>query len=314
MNRTAAVGWQNVNAPCMVTSPTTFIMVTGNTVGVTTGTTVQRVASSQQYSQTGLGLTVVPAQKGGNAPYAFAANFLNLPGWSNTILWIAINPYMSDACLQAIADEMRRSCLRMQLCGRRADLNRGTKDFRVGELSYPFAKLIGRLPPLTTVNPYYISTAGTSTALASTMAGYTLLMARCHDVMQARFDTYGKGIQIDRVFGSWVDNASYTTRIISFGGGTLGSPSTGGLQKNIPISTVVVDRYMDSPTDAAWTAACSAAGGNLPIAQIHEYMRHYLAYTTTDQAYYTAHQAGARTLQRPGGDQSNRRNPGLRSL
>ena len=228
-----------------------------------------------------------PSPGGTVIPYGLGAKMAAT--WPNCAVWIPIGPYMSDAGLQAIADEMA-PYLRT---GATVIPERGLEhwnypSFDVGYYDNYYAALMAYVAAGTVVNQYYTApgTAGGNSIALGGGAGltgrdqaYTLLTAHQQDVLQAQFDTHNKGIKVVRLFGSQFTGDAFDQRMIGFG-------QTGtGITKPIPMGAIAVAPYtgatynVGGSVNLTYKAACSSTGGNWPVAWIHDFYRHYLKYS-----------------------------------
>lgn len=235
-------------------------------------------------------------EEGSAGPYGFYANMV--ANWPGCKLWIPIMPYMSVACLQAIVAEMAPYLLENSVVVCEHGLEHwNTNQFQTGYIDAAWGRLLKYLPPGTTVttdmngNPRYTTPASGGVAL-NPDAAYTLLSSAQHDILQAAFDAFGKGIKVERMIGSQAGNPGVTVPMITFAS-TLGSPSAGGLQSVIPIDNICIAPYDGVPTNnATWKTACSPSGGAWQGQNaMHSFAKHYMAQNTTNQAQYPAMRA-----------------------
>ena len=267
------------------TGPTTFAITGTSDPGLAVGAITQTVPTS---SEIPIGFTVAPYLSPGVGSYTFYAKLA--AQWPGCMLWVPIMPHMSVACLQTIADQMAAQlpANSVVIC------ETGTEhwnypNFYTGLYDITYGTAIQYLPALTPVgpgsDPYYITPA--SPATLSLDAAYTLLSANQHDVIQAQFDTWNKGLKVYRLFGSQWGGPGNAQAMISFACGALGSPSTGGLQRNIPMSGVAIAPYVNTPaggsggvpagSDTTWKTAVNTT--LWPLGAIHDFYKHYLKYS-----------------------------------
>ncbi len=231
--------------------------------------------------------------------YGFFANMA--AQWPNCAIWIPLQPYMSDACLEAVADEIA-PFLRVgqTVVAEQGDEHWNTPNFQTGLIDAFYGNLLAYVEPGTMVNEYY---AATGSGISNNDYNYTLISAHQHNVLQARLDTYGKGNNVFRLFGSEYAGANTTANICNFAVtlGTVGGTNPRGLQQQIPISGCAIAPYINAPTsiagvlDATFTTACSSAGGAWPVIAIHDAYRHYLKYGTNAYTFYAQHSGQMQT-------------------
>ena len=177
--------------------------------------------------------------------YGFFANLA--AQWPGTAIWIPLMPYMSDACIQAIADEMA-PFLRSghTVIAEQGDEHWNIPGFQTGLIDQFYGNLLEYVEAGTSVNEFY---AATGSALPNIDQAYTLISGHQHNVLQARFDTYNKGINVYRLFGSFYAGASTTSNILQFAVnlGTVGRENPRGLQQQIPVSGVAIAPYISTP-------------------------------------------------------------------
>jgi hypothetical protein len=281
--KVAASSFNNLKGACWVTSATTFAMACANNFGIASGTTIQTMTGT---SEVALSFNINPAQNG-RASYAFAA--AASAQWENCICHIPIPPLANDGCLQAMAAQMAPYLRPGQIVRAERGLEHWNNQFPTIFYEGVYANLIKYLPASTTLNSYYITAPSGQAALTRDQV-YVLQSAHDHDVLQAAFDLAGKNIQVDRTFGSWFTSPQTTVNMVSFGSGSLGTPSTGGLQKKVPMSSISIASYIDSPAaNTTWKNFCSSSSGNAPVAKIHDWYRHWICYSHTLQGYLAGH-------------------------
>ena len=249
--------------------------------------------SGQTVTSTCPPFTVYPLKQAVGT-YGFFANLA--AQFPNCSLWIPVMPYMSDACLQAVADEIAPFLRPGQtVVVEQGDEHWNTPNFQTGILDWIYGNLLAYIQPGTLVNPYW---AANSAAVSNVHQAYALISAHQHDVMAARLATYGKGIQVLRFFGSEYVFSSLSGTICSFASatGTVGGANPRGLQKLIPVAALGIGAYRHArrgrtPHDSTYTSACSPGGLNWPVAAIHDVYRHFLKYNNTLWAVYSGHYA-----------------------
>ncbi len=221
---------------------------------------------------------------GGAAPYALAARFSAY--WPGCKPWIAFHPYGSDAYYQAIADEMAPLLLaNTQVIAECGLEHWNTPGFMTGLLNIPFGKLMNYLPAGANINGLWLRSTAASQYLDRDPA-YCLQSAHAHAVMQARFDTYNKGIKVIGLFGSQYTNDAVTATMINFSK-TLGSPRVGGLQQRIPIGAIAQAPYIGTwaGNNTTWV---NAATGNWGAPEIHCILRHANKYDMNIWSCYSS--------------------------
>ena len=297
---TPIVDISNLNSEIVhVTGASTFAIACGSTYGITSGTTIQQIASTNQIA---LSTQITPQLPGGVAPYGFYANVASQ--WPGTKLLVPLMPYMTDACLQSIADEIAvNSLANATILFEMGDEHWNIPGFPTGLATTAFGRLMAFAPPLQAVNSYY--TVPLSPTVLNSDAAYTLLLAHQHDVIQAQFDTHNKGLHAGRMFGAfWVDDV-YAANMVNFASGALGNPSTGGLQQNIPMEYVAVAPYPAGPTDnVTWQQACATGGtnpGSWPVPIMLDLFRHYCKYTSGLWGLYSGNWQACQTYAGPTG-------------
>ena len=215
-------------------------------------------------------------------PYGLGAHMAaQFPGCA---CWIPLNGYASDACLQAIADEMAPFLLpNSSVVAERGLEHWNWPSFPGGWYDLFYGNLLAYVAAGTVVNDYYTApgTPGNNSAalgggnpVALRDQAYALMTAHHHDVLQAQFDTHNKGIKVVRLFGGQWSNTTFTSNMVTFA-------KSGSVTKSIPIGAIAVAPYMQPPSSTTYTAACSSTGGNWPCSLIHDFYRHYLKYSTS---------------------------------
>ena len=270
VQKTATATFNNVNNPIWVTGATTFCMEVGATFGCTSGTKIQRVNLTVPMT---VSLTVQPYSKVGCLSYGFAARASSY--WPGCKPWIPIHPYMQDSCYNAIADEMAPLLLAnaevIVECG---DENWNSPGFLTGTINATYGRLLQYLPGGTTTNDGFWTTASSSPAVVSRAGVYAMRTAYGCRVLQARFDTYGKGIKVITMVGTQYTNYAVTSTIITFAK-TLGTPGVSGLQQLIPIGAMAHAPYtgavnaIDGVAGVTFTNALNSAVGNWGAPEIH---------------------------------------------
>jgi hypothetical protein len=293
--KTAGTSFNNLKGAVWVTSATTFAMLCANNFGITTGNSVQTLTGTAEVA---LSFNISPQQRGSVCSYGFIAHMAAI--WPGCAAWIPIMPYSSDTLLQAIADEMAPYLLANSTVICESGLEHWNSTFPSGPYYSVFGNLLKYCPSLANVNSYYLNLAAgppNGSAVLSRDAAYTLISGHQHDVLQAQFDTHGKGIKVYRLFGSQYPSTTVTPNMIGFACGSLGNSSTGGLQRHVPMSGVAIAPYMDSPgsaanTDTTWRHACATSGtnpGSWPCNAIHDWYRFWLKYSLTNWGYLANH-------------------------
>ena len=231
------------------------------------------VGATSETSTVYLPWLVTPNAKTGLAPYAFFANLA--AQWEGCELWIPLPPHMSAACLQQIADDMAPYLLE----GATVICEEGDENWNTSFPLYALTRLYGNLIQYvevgTEISNYFESPGRT---LDSTEA-YCVTSSQKHDILQAQFDTWNKGINVGRCIGSQFGGSNFTTEIISFCKTGLGvtSPIPIGL---IPVAPYVNPNWNSGSIDTTyqnWTT--SSLGAANPTA-INAWFRHYLKYST----------------------------------
>ena len=258
------------------TGTNTFAVTASSNPGNAIGGLVQTIPTANEIP---LNFTVTSWPAAGVGSYSFYARLA--AQWPGCMLWVPIMPYMSVACLQYIADQMAAQLPANSVVACETGTEHWNIGFRTGNYCIIYGNAIQYLPALTPVGPgptpYYITP--TSPATLPPDSAYTLLEANQHDIIQARFDTWNKGLKVYRIFGSQWNGSEIAQDMVNFACGTLGSPSTGGLQRNIPMSGVCVAPYVDTPTDTTWKTAVNTT--LWPLGAIHDFYKHYLKYSST---------------------------------
>jgi hypothetical protein len=275
---TATVNFNNATVVVWPTSSTTAVCQFGASNGITS-TGLQRVAGTAQITMSkgaypGLNGNV---GKAGCCSYGFAARFA--ANWPGTDVWCSGNPHMSDACLQAIADDMAPHLL----TGAKVRWELGQEDwnaapFLTGLINGTMGNLLGYMAPGTVLNEYWIVDPVTPAA-QSLYQTSMILSGHQWNVLQARFSTYNKGIQVLPTVGGQYTNTGPLSTKITFSS-TLGTIGVTGLQAKIPIGAGTMAPYVNSPdaSSTTWAGACNATHGAWPPASMHDFLRHYLKY------------------------------------
>jgi hypothetical protein len=296
---TPFVDISNFSQMVHVTGASSFAIACGNLFGVVSGDTIQTITSTNQIPLT---ISCSRQLSGGTGPYGFYANLASQ--WPGTKLLVPLMPYMTDACLQSIADEIAvNSLANATVLFEMGDEHWNIPGFPTGLATTAFGRLMAFAPPLQVVNSYY--TIPTTPVALNSDAVYTLLLAHQHDVIQAQFDTHNKGLHAGRMFGGfWVDDV-YAQNMVNFASGALGNPSTGGLQQNIPMEYVAVAPYPAGPTgNVTWQQACATGGtnpGSWPVPIMLDFFRHYCKYTSGLWALYSSNWQACQTYAGPTG-------------
>ena len=229
---------------CWPTGASTFAAYAVNTTGVTPGTTAQTLTSTAQIAANNGGSTKFQFYYafGSVVPYGFVAKAAST--WPGCIPWVPGLPYMTDACIEAIIDEMQQFLADGATIGWEMGLEHWNA-FPTRNWCTTWGQLLKYVAPGTAVNSYYTTPTGGSVQLGNDQA-YTAMSAHQHQVAQARLDYHGRGMRIWRIFGGQVTNTAIANNMINFAT-TLGSPSAGGLQTAIPIGSVIISFYTQSP-------------------------------------------------------------------
>ena len=194
------------------------------------------------------------SQAGTTLTYGFAAHMA--AQWPGCACWIPMGAYMSDACIEAIADEMAPYLLANSTVIVESGLEHWNfPSFPTGWYNQYYSSLMAYVPPNQVVNSHF-TTPATPTALNRDYA-YTLTAAHMHDVFIARIATHNKGINVIRMFGSFIASSGTTNNMITFGQGTSATP---GITQKIPMDGICVGYYQNLPTlggaNTTLVAAC----------------------------------------------------------
>lgn len=296
---TATVDISNFSQVVHVTGANTFAMACGFTFGITSGTTIQTITSTNQIA---LNISCTRQALGGTGPYGFYANVASQ--WEGTKLLVPLMPYMTDACLQSIADEIAVNSLPdATILFELGDEHWNLPGFGTGFATTAYGRLMAFAPPLQAVNSYY--SVPTSPGVLGSDAAYTLILAHQHDVIQAQFDTHNKGLHAGRLFSGFWAGSGVASNMIGFGSAAPGSPSTGGLQQRIPMEYISVAPYLNGPGNnttykQAW-ATTGTSPGSWPVALIHDHNRHYHKYNSSEWAFYSSNYGALQTYAGPTG-------------
>jgi hypothetical protein len=185
------------------------------------------------------------ASQGGTVlTYGFAANMA--AQWPGCACWIPMGVYMSDACVQAIADEMAPYLL----AGSTVILEQGLEhwnfpSFPTGWLNQYYATLMAYVPPNQVVNTYFTNPA--SPGVLNRDYAYVLTAAHIHDVFKAQIDTHNKGIQVIRMFGAFGADSVTAQNMVTFGQGTSTTP---GITTPVPMGALCGASYESLPTQS----------------------------------------------------------------
>jgi hypothetical protein len=218
--------------------------------------------------------------------------------WPGCISHFPGMPFMTDACLQSVANEIAANALPNSVI--RWEL--GDEHWNNGFPTMPYCIVSGNLnqylSPGYSINSYYTVPTGSPVLTNDQM--YTLLSAHQHDVLQAEFDTLGTGIQVDRYFGGFEEGAGIAGAMIAFG--TQTPSPTNGLQKKIPMGSIGIGLYVSVEGNSTYTTACSPTGGNLSCNQIIDWAKHFIKYASTGLwDIYSDNQAAIATYAANGG-------------
>ena len=190
--------------------------------------------------------------------YGFAANMCaQYPG---CICWIPVGPHMSISGCKAIAAEMAPYLLpNSQVLVEVGLENWNYPTFPTGWASTWYGNLIGYYPSGVQVNPYYKSQG----YAIDFYRAHVLMSVPIHDAFQQEFDTFGKGIKVIRLFGSFVDAVQKVSQAtIQFACGQIDP----GVSPQIPMGALAPAYYLASPTDSVWaTAASNYLTGNATV-------------------------------------------------
>jgi hypothetical protein len=268
-------------SPAYVTGPNTAAMTCGNNYGIQSGSGIQRLIGSAPIP---LNYAVSPMQQGNTHPYGFTAAIA--ANWPGCKTFQPLMMRMSNACLQAIADEINANALpnSEHLFELYDECWSGAAGYSGNIIATVFGNLVGLLPPGSTVasyangNPIYKTPSTGSVALA-TYEAYPCRMAQMWDVIQARFDSHGRGLKVGKAIGfqwSWDVWAGVAVTFCN--------------NNNIAFDYGMVAPYLDSPlpANATWATACEAAGGGWPVTLMFDVMRHYVKYATTIWPLYSS--------------------------
>ena len=225
--------------------------------GTYTGVTV--TASTITSSMTFL---AHPFQSGMTLTYGFAAHVCaQLPACTP---WIPMGAYMSDACIRAIADEMAPYMPANSSVIAESGLEHWNfPSYPVGWLNEYYANLMQYVPPNQVVNTYFTNPA--TPGVLSRDQAYVLTAAHMHDVLQAQFDTHGKGIQVIRMFGAFGGDDITAENMIKFGQGNAAA----GITTPVPMGALCGAYYDSMPTDSgANTSLVSACDPTLALSGV----------------------------------------------
>ena len=297
VSTTPYVNMFNVIGVVTVTGASTFAVPMGNVQGVTTGTTIQTVAATQEIPVT-WSVTQYNGGSSGNVwPYSMGASAATT--WAGGIPWLPLMLYMSRSCVNAIIDEIISFLPANSILACEAGLEHwNIPGFLTGVIDGIFGRTVAYLPPLTPVatdasgNPYYLTPSTGGVNLSNDQA-YCLMATQLYDFAQARLDSYGTGIKVLRIFGSGMNQPNVTSSMQAFCCGSLGSPSTGGLQKHIPVGAYVAANYQSGPTgNTTWSHACATTGtnpGSLPVGLMNEFWRYWTLYSSSQATLFRQH-------------------------
>ena len=288
------------------TGPDTFAITCTSNPGVALGILNQTVPTTNEIP---ISISTQPWYTPGGSTYSFYAKLA--AQWPGTMLWVPIMPHMSVACLNYVADLIAAQLPANSIVITEPGTEVWNSTFDTGNYATIYGRAMQYLPALTPVgpgtgsNPYYMTP--TSPTILPIYSGYTLLCANQHDVLQARFDTWNKGITVYRYFGSQWGGPGNASSLINFACGTLGSPSTGGLQRNIPMSGIGIAPYLGTlaggggqtpfGSDTTWKTAVNTT--LWPLGAIHDFYKHWLKYSTTITSDFTQPQTVLATYTGP---------------
>ena len=204
------------------------------------------------------------ASQGGTVlTYGFAANMA--AQWPGCACWIPMGVYMSDACIQAIADEMAPYLL----TGSTVILEQGLEhwnfpSFPTGWLNQYYATLMAYVAPNQVINTYFTNPA--SPGVLNRDYAYVLTAAHMHDVFKAQIDTHNKGIQVIRMFGAFGADSVTAQNMVTFGQGTSATP---GITENVPMGALCGASYESLPTQSgANTTLVSACDPTIALSGV----------------------------------------------
>ena len=175
-------GWLNLYglAPiAWVTGPTTFVVTSTSTVFNTanTGAHTKRVNSTSEITlDPTLPMVATKGNFGVNS-YGFSASMAAQVGAS---LWVPVMPHMSDACLQAIADQIAQYMpANSQVVIEFGNEHWNIPGWPTGLFNCAFGQLLQYLPTSTTINQYYTTpTTKTSASILNFDGAYALAAAQ----------------------------------------------------------------------------------------------------------------------------------------
>jgi hypothetical protein len=194
--------------------------------------------------------------------------------------WLTLQPHMSDACLQAVADSIAPYCP-----GTEVICEVGDEAWNFGFLMISFCTVYGQLLAYvradTDVNEFYRVPASSPTLNSQQV--YVILSAHQHNVLQTKFDALGSEIQVGRLFGSQYTGSAVTSQMIPWGQKTTGDG--GVLQQKVPMSYIPIAPYIHVPSNnVTFNHAIATSGtnpGSWPCSAILDWYRHYFKYSTT---------------------------------
>lgn len=226
----------------------------------------------------------------GSVPYDYSAAMVSqLPGCA---LWVNIPHLSADALITALAHRVIPSI------GPTNDvyLEYGNENWNGSGSMYLYgwalSTLLGYLPPGTQALGYYTSNGGTIPNVP--YGAVPLLSAHAYDVFIAAWTAAGLSAdRIHRVHGSWYGSSGTTQDIIC-------SAERYGFR----VDHIAVAPYLaiteDAPIVAAFAPAGSTTGAaSWPVDAINDFVRFWMCYCTTNQAYLLYHARYCQAMGQP---------------
>jgi hypothetical protein len=277
--QTAAIGLNNINKSAWVTGANTFAMWTANVIN-SNEAGPYRPSSTSPIPMPSYSMTRNPNSNQG--PYGFFARMA--AQWPGCAVWVPIMPFMTDACLRSVADEITEQMLPGSTIVFEYGLEHWNNVFPTQYYMVPIGNLLAYIEPDTEITEYYTTPSGIPAPMEQN-AVYTMCASHAHNVLEAQVATHNKGINVLRLFGGWYTQPSASTLMIDFANA-----------HNIPMGAVAIAPYVTvDNSNSTWAAACLSTEGNWPAATIHSWARHWIKYDSNSWSAlgggYTALQA-----------------------